>query len=317
MPRRRRADAECCVVLPHPGPDPSGGVGTARGTVAESGFMDPIDAAELALTLPEIDPLRPSPARIYDFWLGGSHNFEADREAGRRAAEAMPTLPASARANRVLLGHIVEQMVTRHGISQFLDLGSGMPTVGNVHEVAQAIDPEAKVVYVDMDPVAIAHARALLADNPLAHAALADLREPADVLAHPLVRGGLDWARPVAVLMFAVLHFIPDSAQAARLVRTFIEPCVPGSCLALSHGSPDDTAPHAQASAARDYASRTGVPFTARTAEEISPWLSGLEIQPPGLIPFAAWLPDYSDSSTRISPFVAVVARKPAEGDAA
>lgn len=274
--------------------------------------MDSIDAAELALSLPEVDPARPSPARIYDFWLGGSQNFEADREAGRRAAEAMPTLPASAQANRVYLQHVVEDLVTARGITQFLDLGSGVPTVGNVHEVAQAVDPEATVVYIDMDPVAVAHARALLADHPAAHAALADLREPDVVLNHPLVRDTIDWTKPVAVLLFAVLHFIPDDAQAGQIVKAFVEPCVPGSYLAISHGAPDRAALEAQLNAARDYAERTGVPFIPRTPEQITPWLDGLEIQPPGVQDIKVWLPSLKDSHPLIAPFLGALARKPA-----
>ena len=276
--------------------------------------MDPIDAAELALSFPDLDPLRPSPARIYDFWLGGSLNFEADREAGRRAAEAMPTLPASIRANRVLLGHVVERLVTEHGITQFLDIGSGVPTVGNVHEIAQGLDPGASVVYVDIDPVAIAHARALLDGNPLAHAALADLREPAAVLGHPVLAEHLDWNKPVAVLMFAVLHFIPDTDQAGRIVAEFMAPCAPGSCLALSHGAPDHADPGAQQAAVRDYSARTGVPFTPRTGAQITPWLTGLDIQPPGLADIHAWLSDLHEGRSRISPLNAVIARKPGRG---
>jgi len=236
--------------------------------------MDSIDAAELALSLPEVDPARPSPARIYDFWLGGSQNFEADREAGRRAAEAMPALPAS----------------------------------------AQATNPDATVVYIDIDPVAIAHARTLLADNPTAHAALADLREPDDVLNHPLVRDTIDWTKPVAVMLFAVLHFIPDSSQAEQIVHAFTKPLAPGSYLAISHGAPDRAALEAQQNAARDYASRTGVPFIARTAEEITPWLAGLEIQPPGVEDIRVWLPALYESHKGIAPFLGALARKPDVG---
>lgn len=272
--------------------------------------MDSIDAAELALALPEVDPTRPSVARIYDFWLGGSQNFEADREAGRRAAEAMPTLPAWARANRAFLRHVVGELVGRYGVRQFLDLGSGVPTVGNVHEIAQAAAPEATVVYIDMDPVAIAHARALLADNPTAHAALADLREPRTVLEHPVVRDSIDWEKPVAVLMFAVLHFIADDEQAGQIVRAFTEPCAPGSYLAISHGGHDRSALEAQQTAARDYVKFTGVPFTARTAEQIRPWLTGLEILPPGLADVDVWLPSLRDGDTPLTPSIGVLARK-------
>jgi hypothetical protein len=272
--------------------------------------MDSIDAAELALSLPEVDPSRPSVARIYDYWLGGSQNFEADREAGRRAAEAMPRLPVWARANRVFLRHAVGELVGRYGIRQFLDLGSGVPTVGNVHEIAQAEDPSVRVVYIDMDPVAIAHARALLADNPSAHAALADLREPQSVLEHPVVRDAIDWDQPVAVLMFAVLHFIADDAEAARIVRAFTEPCAPGSYLAISHGGYDHSDLEAQQNAARDYVKVTGVPFTARTAEQVAPWFDGLEIQPPGLVNVDVWLPSLRNGCDPAPPSLGVVARK-------
>ncbi len=276
--------------------------------------MDSIDAAELALSLPEVDPSRPSIARIYDFWLGGSQNFEADREAGRRAAEALPSLPAWAKANRVFLRHVVGELVTAHGVRQFLDLGSGVPTVGNVHEIAQAVDPEATVVYIDMDPVAIAHARTLLAGNATAHAALADLREPQVVLDHPVVRENIDWNKPVAVLMFAVLHFIPDDEQAAQIVRAFTEPCAPGSYLALSHGGYDHNALEAQQQAAQNYVQRTGVPFTARTADQIAPWLKGLEIQPPGLANVDVWLPSLREGGNPVPPSLGVLARKPISG---
>lgn len=276
--------------------------------------MDSIDAAELALCLPEVDPSRPSIARIYDFWLGGSQNFEADREAGRRAAEALPSLPTWARANRVFLRHVVGELAAVHGVRQFLDLGSGVPTVGNVHEIAQAVDPAAKVVYIDMDPVAIAHARALLADNATAYAALADLREPAAVLEHPVVREAIDWSEPVAVLMFAVLHFIADDAEAAQIVRAFVEPCAPGSYLAVSHGGHDHNAMEAQQQAARDYMKFTGVPFTARTAEQIAPWLEGLEILPPGLANVDVWLPSLREGGDPVPPSLGVLACKPAGG---
>lgn len=274
--------------------------------------MDSIDAAELALSLPEVDPARPSPARIYDYWLGGSQNFEADRKAGRLAAEAMPTLPAVAQANRLFLRHVIHDLVAERGIRQFLDLGSGVPTVGNVHEVAQDAEPDATVVYIDLDPVAIAHARALLADNPTAHAALADLRQPAAVLGHPLVRDAIDWSEPVAVLLFSVLHFIPDSSGPGDIVRAFMEPCAPGSYLALSHGGPDDAAPEAQQNAVREYSSRTGVPVTPRTAEQITPWLAGLEVQEPGVADIRVWLPVLNECRQRIAPFFGALARKPA-----
>lgn len=271
---------------------------------------DRVEKAELALALGEIDPDMPSPARIYDFWLGGSHNFPADREVGRRTAEVMPGLPLAAVANRVFLGRAVHHLVNELGVTQFLDLGSGVPTAGNVHEVAKAANPDARVVYVDIDPVAIAHARSILADVPGCGAILADLREPAAVLGHPLLRETFDFTQPIAVLMFAVLHFIDDEGEPATIVREFMKPTAPGSYLAISHGAPDPKDPAAQLDAARSYAARTGVPFVPRTFEQLMPFLDGLELIPPGLVPITEWMPDALGAQVPVAPSYGGVARK-------
>ena len=255
-------------------------------------MTDPVDRAEMALTLTEIDPDRPSPARIYDFWLGGSHNFEADREVGRRTASAMPHLPVAARANRAFLARVVHHLVADLGVTQLLDLGSGVPTEGNVHEVARAADPAARVVYVDVDPVAIAHARKLLEDVPGCEAVLADVREPEHVLEHPLLHSTLDLSRPVAVVMFALLHFLPDEEGPDRILREFVGAMAPGSHLALSHGVPDVDDPETQQVAAKSYAARTGIPFVARRPEDLLGWFDGLELLDPGLVPIDEWRPD-------------------------
>ena len=273
--------------------------------------MDSIDAAELALSLPEIDPNRPSPARIYDFWLGGSQNFAVDRQVGERAIAALPNLQAAIRANRSFLGRVVHHLAADLGITQFLDLGSGVPTVGNVHEVAQYINPAAKVVYVDIDPVAIAHARALLADVAGVEAILADLRRPETVLTHPLVRETLDLTAPIAVLMYAVLHFIPDTEHPAEIVRAYTDQAAPGSYLAISHGAPDTGRLREQDSMLSDYQQSTGVPFIKRDTEQIGAWLTGLEIQPPGIVSIDQWRPE---PGIETPPFVAMyglLARKP------
>jgi SAM-dependent methyltransferase len=276
--------------------------------------MDPVEMAEMALAmaLPEMDPDRPSPARIYDYWLGGSQNFAVDREAGQRAAEVMPTLVSAIRANRAFLGRVVHHLVADLGISQLLDLGSGVPTAGNVHEIAQEADPEARVVYVDIDPVAVAHARELLADNPRAQAILADLRRPETVLDHPLVRSTLDPGRPMAVLMNAVLHFIPDAEQPGAIVRAYLDRTAPGSYLALSHAAPDLERPDEQAAMLADYQKSTGVPFTNRTPEQIAAWLDGMEIQPPGLVPIDQWRPDPDADRVPMLRTYGVLARTPA-----
>ncbi len=201
--------------------------------------MDPIDAAELALSFPEIDPEKPSPARIYDFWLGGSQNFAADRAVGQRAIAMLPGHLDAIRANRNFLGRVVHHLAAEHGITQFLDLGSGVPTIGNVHEVVQHSNPAAKVVYVDIDPVAIAHARALLAKVDGVEAILADIRNPEAVLTHPLLRETLDLDKPIAIVMNAVLHFVTAAELPGDIVRAYVDRAAPGSYLAISHGTDD------------------------------------------------------------------------------
>lgn len=270
--------------------------------------MDPIDVAELALSLPEIDPEKPSPARIYDFWLGGSQNFAVDRQVGQRAIDALPGLQAGVRANRAFLGRVVRHLAER-GVTQFLDLGSGVPTIGNVHEAARYVNSAARVVYVDIDPVAIAHARALLAKVDAVEAILADLRRPENVLAHPLVRETLDLTAPIAVLMNAVMHFIPDAEHPDRIVRAYTDQAAPGSYVAISHGTENPAQRREVETLVNDYQRSTGVPLISRDAEQIGAWLTGLDIEPPGIVTIDQWHPDTEDPH-----FVAlygVVARKP------
>ena len=273
--------------------------------------MDPIDLAELALSMPEIDSNRPSPARIYDFWLGGSQNFAVDRQVGQRAAAEMPTLQAAIRANRAFLGRVVHHLAADLGVTQFLDLGSGVPTVGNVHEIAQQANPATRVIYVDIDPVAIAHARALLAKVDGVEAILADLRDPDAVLNHPLVRETLDLSAPIAVLLNAVLHFIPDTEHPDAIVRTYIGQAAPGSYLALSHAAPDLEHRREQDKMLDDYQNSTGVPFINRDPEIIAGWLTGLDIQPPGLVTVAEWQPEPDIENPPMLRTYGVLARKP------
>ena len=272
--------------------------------------MDSIDAAEWALNVPEIDPNKPSPARIYDYWLGGSQNFAVDRQAGENAMAALPNLQEAIRANRAFLGRVVHYLAADLGVTQFLDLGSGVPTVGNVHEVARYVNPEAKVVYVDIDPVAIAHARALLAKVDGVEAILADLRKPDSVLAHPLVRETLDLTAPIAILMYAVLHFIPDTEHPDEIVRAYTQAAAPGSYLALSHGAPDQGLPREQVTMIDDYNKSTGVRIITRNADQISGWLTGLDIQPPGLVTIDQWRPEPEIEQPAYAVY-GVLARKP------
>ena len=184
----------------------------------------------------EVDTGRPSIARIYDFYLGGNHNLPIDREAARQVVETMPELPEIMRVNRAFMRRGVRHLVDA-GIRNFLDLGSGIPTVGNVHEIAQAVDPTSRVVYVDNDPVAVAHSREILNGNDRAMAIRADLREPAAVLDDPEVNRLLllGLGEPMAVLMSAGLHFVPDDEEAAALVATYRDAMPSGSYLVVSH----------------------------------------------------------------------------------
>ena len=270
--------------------------------------MDPIDVAELALSLPEIDPEKPSPARIYDFWLGGSQNFAVDRQVGQRAIDALPGLQAGVRANRAFLGRVVHHLA-EHGVTQFLDLGSGVPTIGNVHEAARYVNPTARVVYVDIDPVAIAHARALLAKVDGVEAILADLRQPENVLTHPLVRETLDLTAPIAVLMNAVMHFIPDAEHPDQIVRAYTDRAAPGSYIAISHGTHNPAQRREVETLVNDYQRSTGVQIISRDAEQIAAWLAGLDIQPPGIVTIDQWHPDTEDP--HFVPLYGVLARKP------
>ncbi|KJK59940.1 SAM-dependent methyltransferase [Saccharothrix sp. ST-888] len=232
---------------------------------------------------------KPNAARVYDYYLGGSHNFEADREMARRAIELWPDLPAIMRSNRAFLRRAV-QHVAEAGISRFLDIGSGIPTFGAVHEMARGIRPEARVVYVDRDPVAVAHSRLLLADDLLSEVVEADLRSVEDLLARPEVAELLAAGEPVAVLLVAVLHFITDDDEPARLVSTLRDALPPGSALVLSHasmeGRPDQAGPH------QDLYRRTPTPLTMRGRDRIVELFDGFDLVEPGVVYLPEWHPD-------------------------
>ena len=258
-----------------------------------------------------IDLDRPSAARVYDFYLGGFHNFAADREMGRQAVQMWPELPEIMRSNRGFLRRAVEFLVDA-GVRQFLDLGSGIPTVGNVHEVAQRRAPDAKVVYVDNDPVAVEHSQAILAGDDRTEVVQADLRDPDAVLADPTVRGLLDLTRPTAVLMVAVLHFVPDQDDPARLVARFRETVSSGSYLALSHATAGERAD--RAAEHRGLYQRTATPMTMRTREQVERLFDGWELVEPGLVYLPQWRPEPGgpelDRPERM-PGLAGVGRKP------
>lgn len=234
----------------------------------------------------------PSIARIWDWFLGGSHNFAADREVARATLAAMPEAPRMAQLSRAFLRRAVRFCVTA-GISQFLDIGSGIPTVGNVHEVAQAADPSCRVVYVDRDPVAVAHTRRILEGQDLSSVLQADLRRPRQLLDSPRLGRTLDFERPVAVLMVSVLHFVPDSDDPAAIVASFRERLAPGSALVIAHGS-SDTAdmPSEHLHTARRMYERAVAPVTLRSRTEVEAFFAGFELVEPGVVWLPRWRPE-------------------------
>ena len=237
---------------------------------------------------PGIDATVPTAARMYDYWLGGHDNFAADRIAALKVTERTPGVAEAARANRAFLGRAVRYLAGEAGIRQFLDLGTGLPTKGNVHQVAQGITPGAHVVYVDNDPMVFAHARALKTGDGTA-VIHADLRDPDTILNHPETRRLIDFSQPLAILFVSVLHFVPDP-DARVAVAAYASAAAPGSHLVLSHGYHNQD-PQASAATTTVYASTTS-PVTQRTPEEILTFFDGLEILEPGLVPVQQWRPD-------------------------
>ncbi|HEY8533073.1 MAG TPA: SAM-dependent methyltransferase [Micromonospora sp.] len=242
-----------------------------------------------------IDIERPSAARMYDYYLGGSHNFAADRAAAQAMIAAVPDAPLMAQANRAFLRRAVQFLVDA-GIRQFLDIGSGIPTVGNVHEIAQRAAPESRVVYVDIDPIAVAHSRAILAGNDRATVVQADLRTPDRILEAPEVRALLDFTQPIAVLIVAVLHFIPDSDDPAGILATIRNALAPGSYLVLSQASYDGRSEEERRQAEEVYR-RTDSPLYPRSRAELARFFDGFELVEPGLVWVPQWRPDSPDDA--------------------
>lgn len=233
-------------------------------------------------------------ARIYDYQLGGTHNFPADRAAAEAISKLFPGARASSRANRAWLGRAVRYAASQ-GIRQFLDIGSGIPTEGNVHEIAQSVIPDAHVVYVDIDPVAVAESLELLTGNPTATAIWGDMREPEQILENPQVRDLIDFKQPVALVMAAVLHFVPDEI-AYDIVNTLAASLCPGSMLILSQAEVEaimaDVGAKALESGEDVYRQQTATTFHARTREGIERFFGGRELVEPGLVYVPAWRPD-------------------------
>ena len=254
-----------------------------------------------------IDLDRPNAARIYDYLLGGAANFEQDRVFAEKLLEVMPLARSAARLNRAFLRRAV-RFCAENGIQQFIDVGSGIPTAGNVHEIAQSVNPAARVVYVDNEPVAVTHSELLLKDNPNAAVLRGDLTDPAPVLESSLI----DFTQPVAVLMVAVLHFIPDEAQPHDAVAQYVRAMAPGSYLVLSHGVENPSLE------GRDEVDRlyqeSSNPGVRRTPDDITRFFGGLEFVEPGLVWTPEWRPESPEDvgeHPEASLVFAGVARKP------
>ncbi len=232
-------------------------------------------------------------ARMYDYFLGGYHNFPADREAAQAVITQLPDVPMIARANRGFVARAVRYSVDA-GVRQFLDIGSGLPTAGNVDEIARAAAADARVVYVDIDPVAVSESLDLLAQNPHATAVRGDLRAPQAILDHPAVRSMLDLSRPVGVVLAAVLHFVPEDDQARDVLAQLAAGVSVGSYFAISHGAAETFPPTAGPAvvAAEVYRRRTATPGKPRSRVDIDRLLAGLDVVPPGLVWVHAWRPD-------------------------
>lgn len=237
----------------------------------------------------EVDIERPSAARMYDFYLGGSYNFAADRALAAENLRNWPDMPHIARANRDFL-HRAVTYLSSQGVDQFLDLGSGIPTGGNTHDVALSLNPQARTVYVDMDPVAIAHSIVLLQDVPNATVVHADLRDVDAVMKHSVVPDFLDLGRPVGVIMLAVLHFVSPEDDAPGLVGAYRDATAQGSYLAVSHGTADYRPENARG--ASEVYTRASHRLTFRSKAEVAELFTGYELADPGLVDIIHWRPD-------------------------
>jgi hypothetical protein len=248
-------------------------------------------------------------ARVYDYLLGGKDNYDADRKAGDAAIAAYPHTVSSVRANRAFLTRVVRFLAGEAGIRQFLDIGTGIPTVGNTHEVAQSVAPEARVLYVDYDPVVLAHARALMASHPAGATNYvdADLRDTGKILER--AAGTLDFTQPVAVMLIGILHFIGDEDQPYDIVSRLLDAVPPGSYLAISHMASDISAAQVATAKARldEMMYQQG---HYRTQAEVARFFDGLELVEPGVVPIQKWRPDSEMEAERAAVLWGGVGRK-------
>ena len=242
----------------------------------------------------------PHIARVYNYWLGGTDNFPADRAAAEQVMASFPDITVSVRAQRAFLGRAVRYLVTEGGLRQFLDLGTGLPSAGNTHEVAQRAAPESRVVYVDNDPIVAAHARALLTSSPGGATAYldADVRDTGRILR--AAAGALDLSRPVAVMLLGVLHCIPEDDQPNAITGQLMAALAPGSYLVISHPA-SDVATEQMTQSTRDYNQQSPVQLTMRSHAQVSQFFAGLDLVPPGVVQLHRWRPEAAARSRTTS----------------
>jgi SAM-dependent methyltransferase len=273
--------------------------------------------SEQELAPPGVDTTKPSVSRVYDFMLGGKDNYEVDRQVAQMALQVAPDAREAALANREFLGRVVRYLAREAGIRQFLDIGSGLPTQGNVHEIAQSVAPGSRVVYVDHDPIVLVHGRALLAVDHSTTVVNADIRQASAILDHPDVTELIDFSEPVGLLLFGILHHLADDENPGAIATGIVERLAPGSHLAISHfHNPMQAHPEvsAQAFEAERIFNQTMGTGRWRTHDEISAFFDGLELVEPGLVPLPEWRPDSDDQAKpgiTYHTFVGGLGRKP------
>jgi hypothetical protein len=262
---------------------------------------------------PEINTGVAHTARVYNYWLGGKDNFAADREVGDAVIAAIPSAPLLARQNRAFLGRAVHYLAMEAGIRQFLDIGTGIPAAGNTHEVAQAAAPDSRIVYVDNDPIVLAHARALMTSDPAGATAFiqADFREPGKILADPALHRTLDLDKPVALVLVAILHFFTDDENPQGIVSSLVDALPSGSYLTITNLTADFMDPD-QAARAALAGQQGGITYVPRSQAEVAAFFGGLRLVDPGVVPMQAWRPDGGELAGPYGPTsYAAIGRKP------
>jgi hypothetical protein len=261
----------------------------------------------------DVNPPRPNVARLYDYLLGGKDHFAVDRALGDQILATLPEVQVGVRAQRAVLGRVVRYLVGEAGVGQLLDVGSGLPTADNVHEIARRVAPSTRVVYVDNDPVVLAHSTALLADDTSTFVVRGDLLDPPSIIDNPAVRSHLDWSAPIGLLLCGIVHYVLDSDGPSRVIGTLIDALPPGSYVFIHHllDTGDPAAADLQASMAKGLGR---VQF--RTMAQVAALLGGLELVPPGLVAVPEWRPDpgmplLADYGPVLELACAGVARKP------